>query len=151
MARKEKYNTYIKPYLKDIETWIRNGETEYGIYEKLGVSEAAWYVYKNKYKELKECIKKGEQNLTLHIESQLYKKCNGYEYEETKTLIEKDGKGKEKKKVEKIKKQVVPSDTAIIFALKNLNSDKWKDRQEFKGDINQKIQNITIDIEEDED
>jgi hypothetical protein len=151
MARKEKYNSHIKPHLKDITKWISEGETEYSIYEKLGINRDSWYKYKGIKPELIEAIKKGEQDLTKHIESMLYKRCNGFEYEETKTLIEKDKTGKERKKIEKISKKALPSDTAIIFALKNLNPDKWKDRQEFKGDINQRIQNITIDIEDDED
>lgn len=149
-GRKEKYTTHVKPYLKDITKWIRKGEPEYIIFEKLGVSETRWYEYKKNKRELREAIKRGEQHLTKHVESMLYKKCSGYEVEETKTLIEKDGKGKEKKKIEKITKHIIPSDTSIIFFLKNKDPENWKDRQEFKGDINQKIQNIVIDIEEEE-
>lgn len=150
-GRKEKYNEYVKPYLEDISKWIELGETENTICKKLGINHDSWSNYKNEKPELADAIKKGKQDLVLHIESMLFKRCSGFDYEETKTLIEKDGNGKEKKKVEKIKKKTLPSDTAIIFALKNLNPDKWKDRQEFKGDINQRIENITIDIEDDED
>ena len=149
MARKEKYNTHVKPYLKDIVKWIKEGETEYCIVEKLGIDDSTWYKYKNKYIELTEAIKKGEQNLILHIESALYKRCFGEEVEETKTYIEKFG-DKEKKKVEKIKRRIASSDTALIFALKNLSPEKWKDRQEFKQNINQKIENIVIDIDDEE-
>jgi hypothetical protein len=151
MARKEKYSTHVKPYLLDISKWVRQGEPEYCIYEKLGISEARWYVYKNKYKELKEAIKKGNQDLTKSIESMLYKRCHGYEVEETKTLIEKDETGREKKKVEKIKKYVSPSDIAILFTLKNKDSEKWKDRQDIKQDINAKFENLKIDIVDDDD
>jgi hypothetical protein len=150
MARKEKYSTHVKPYLKDIIEWIEKGEPEYCIAEKLGISQDSFDRYKSKA-EFADTLKKGQQNLTLHIESMLYKKCSGYEYEETKTLIEKGLDGKEKRKVEKIKKQIVPSDVAIIFALKNLNAEKWKDRQEGKFDINQKIQNLVIDIDDDDE
>ncbi|MFX0136113.1 MAG: hypothetical protein ACFFDN_20905, partial [Candidatus Hodarchaeota archaeon] len=125
-------------------------EPEYCIYEKLGISHDSWFKYKNKYSELKECIKKGEQQLTKHIESLLVRKCKGYEVEETKTYIQKNG-DKETKKIEKINKHIPSSDVAIIFALKNLAPSKWKDRQEFKQDITQKVQNLIIDIEDDED
>ena len=150
-GRKEKYTTHVKPYLNDIINWIRNGETEQCIYEKLGICRESWYGYKRNKHELIDCIKKGDQDLTRSIESMLYKRCHGYETEETKTLIEKDGTGREKKKVEKIKKYIAPSDTAIIFALKNKDSNNWKDRHDIKQDINQKLENIIIEIEEDEE
>ena len=150
MARREKYNTHIKPHLEDITNWIADGETEYSIHRKLGVNHDTWYRYKNKKSELSEAIKKGQQNLSLNLESLLYRKCKGYEVEETKTYIQKIG-DKETKKVEKLKKHIPSSDTALIFALKNTNPEKWKDKQEIQQDINAKLENIVIDIEEDED
>jgi membrane-associated HD superfamily phosphohydrolase len=149
-GRKEKYTTHIKPFLEDITKWIREGQTEYCIFEKLGVSEDAWYKYKIKYNELKEAVIKGEQQLTKHIESQLYKRCNGYEYTETKTYISEQDK-KKTKRIEKTTKFVNPSDTAIIFALKNRDPDNWKDRQEIKQNINQRLENIIIDIDKEEE
>lgn len=149
MARKEKYNTHIKPYIKDITKWIREGIPEYAIYKKLGVDDNTFVKYKNTKKELKEAIIKGQQQLKLHIKSMLFKRCSGYTYTETKTYISKNG-NKEIKRIEKTEKQVNPSDTAIIFALKNLDPENWKDRQEFKGDINQTLQNVIIDLEDDE-
>jgi hypothetical protein len=149
MARKEKYTTHIKPFLKDITKWISDGQPEYNIYEKLGVSRDLWYKMKKTKNELKDSIIKGEQDLTKNIESMLFKRCMGYETEETKTYIQKIGK-KETKKIEKIKKYVNPSDTALIFTLKNREPGKWKDKQEIQQDINAKLENIVIDIEEDE-
>jgi hypothetical protein len=155
MARREKYTTHVKPYLKDISNWIRDGEPEYVIIEKLGTNHDSFNKYKKKYNELSEAIKKGEQNLLKHIETKLFERCKGYECEESKTLIDEvedeNGNKKKKKKIEKIKKVYAPDTTALIFALKNLGADKWKDRQEIQQDINAKLENITIDIEEDED
>lgn len=136
MARKEKYTTHVKPHLEDISNWIRDGEPEYVIYKKLGISETRWYEYKKNKEELRETIKKGQQKLALHIESKLYQKCTGIEFEESKTLIDEvdDGKGniKKKKKIEKIKRWCPPDTVALIFACKNLNPEKWKDKQEIK-------------------
>lgn len=160
-GRKEKYTTHILPKLIEIEKWITEGEPEYLIADKLGVSKDTWFRYKKEKSEFYDSIKKGQQNLEKFVESQLIKKCKGFFVEEVKTFIEKvesdkndNEKGnpaKERKKIEKFKKFIPPSDVSIIFALKNLNPSRWKDRQEYKQDINQKIENLIIDIEDDEE
>ena len=149
-GRKEKYTTHIRPKLKQITKWISEGKTEYSICDSLGVDDNTFIRYKKTKKELREAILKGEQGLTKNIESMLYKRCMGYEVEETKTFIQ-ENNGKKTKKIEKTKKYISPSDTALIFTLKNRNPDEFKDKQEIHQDINAKLENITIDIEEDED
>lgn len=153
-GRKEKYTTHVKPNLEKIEEWISEGEPEYVIAKKLGVSKDSWFRYKKEMTEFSYSIKKGQQNLEKFVEGQLIKKCKGFYVEEIKTYIEKTGlieNEREKKKIEKYKRYIPPSDTSIIFALKNLNPEKWKDRQEYKQNINQRIENLVIDIEDDEE
>jgi len=62
------------------------------------------------------------------------KRALGYEYEETKVMVDADGK----KRVERIKKQVQPDVTAQIFWLKNRRPDRWRDKQELETTENTK-------------
>ena len=56
-GRKNNYETYVLPYLPQIEDWSRT-MTEAQIIEKLGIGKTAWYGYKKAHAELAERIKK---------------------------------------------------------------------------------------------
>lgn len=147
MARKSKYASYVKPYLKDITKWVKEGMYEYEIFERLGIGHTQWEDYKNKYEELPDAIKKGKQNLTRKLVLSLYKRANGFTNTETKRTVKKgDTKQKE---VTRTVKYIPPSETAIIFALCNLDPENWKRHD--KDDIRDKDVNINIKIEEDDD
>ena len=49
---------------------------------------------------------------------------------ETKKYIQKDSKGNDKTKIEETVKDIAPNPTLLIFSLKNLAPDKWKDVQD---------------------
>ena len=55
---KSKYETNIKPYLKEIRKKIKEGVTESEIAKALGISVASLNNYKLKYPELKEALSK---------------------------------------------------------------------------------------------
>jgi hypothetical protein len=131
MARKSKYESHVKPYLDRIPVWRRQGMTELQIAEKLDISHESFYLYKRKYTEFSDSLKTGKAELIEKLEETLYTRAMGKEYEETKTYIEKDEKGKEKKKIEKTKK-MLHSDACLIFALKNLDKSKWRDKQDIE-------------------
>jgi hypothetical protein len=135
-GRKNKYDSHVKPFLDRIPSWRKDGLTEKQVAFKLGISEDSLYTYKNLYSEFSECLKKGKENLIEELETSLYKRAMGYEYEEIKQYIEKDVMGQQKTKIEKTTKHLAPSDTAIIFALTNLKGEKWKHKKEVQQDIN---------------
>ncbi|MFX0547925.1 helix-turn-helix transcriptional regulator [Hathewaya histolytica] len=126
------YKDKIEPYLKEISKWRRSGYTTKQVAERLGISQRTIERYQIKFESLRSALKKGKEELIIELEETLYKKALGYEYWEEKEFIESDGKKKKVKK-ERIKK-VCQSDTALIFALKNLAPHKWKDRHEEKED-----------------
>lgn len=126
-GRKTKYDTNVKPCLDRIPKWRKQGMTEEQICQKLGVATSTFNVYKNKYSELVESLKKGKEELIEELQDSLYKRALGYEYEEVKEYIEKDDKGNNKVKREVYKKVMHPDVGAIAFALKNLDKDNWKD------------------------
>jgi hypothetical protein len=148
-GRKNKYESHVKPYLDKIPRWRRDGMTEKQICEKLDITEESLNQYKKRYTELTESLKTGKAELVESLKDSLYRRAMGYEYEETKTTVEKDDQGKDRKKIEKNKKMIF-SDTCLIFALKNIDPENFKDRKDVKADINAKIQNMTIDIVDDE-
>ena len=63
----------------------------------------------------------------MELEDALYKAGLGYEYEETiEEIYEEDGV--QKKHMRRIKKHAQPNVIALIFALKNLKKQKFKDK-----------------------
>lgn len=146
-----KYYRIIKPQFEKIKEAIQCGTPEYMICKQLKIGRTSWHNYKKEKEEFKELIQEAETSQIESVEGFLYRRCKGYFVEDTKTYIEKDINGKEKKKIEKHKREIPSSDSAIQFYLKNKKPEIWKERQEFKQDINQKISNLTIDIEEDEE
>lgn len=154
-GRKCKYAEYVEPYLKEIEAWIGTGKTEAEVCKRLGVSEQSFSIYKHKFPELSEVIKKARQLQNYEVKKSLYKVATGYEYEEQKTITEvideiideidpntgkKTGKkiktGKKvisgKTRIEKIKKHIRPDVGAIVFWLTNRDKLNWQNTQSIK-------------------
>lgn len=135
-GRKNKYFTHVKPRLKDIEHWCRDGLTEEEICKRLGVSVSSFSEYKNKYPELLEVLKRGKEEADYAVEDALFKRAIGYQYEEvTYQLAERinpDTGEKETYMTEakRVTKEVPPDVTAAIFWLKNRCPDKWRDKRD---------------------
>ena len=119
---KSKYESHVKPYFSKIRRWRRvHGLTEKEIAKRLGISVTTMEVYKTKYPAFLKLIKETREVLLDQLEESLFRKAFGDEYEEvTSELV--DGKMIETKRV---KKKIVASDTALIFALKNIAKD-WR-------------------------
>ena len=121
-GRKNKYDTHVKPHLAQIKEWASNA-TEKEIAKNLGIALSSFMDYKNKYPELQQAIKSGQQDLIMDLKSALVQSAKGCTLEEktiTKTL--EDGS------VMKITQKPVPINTgAAIFLLKNLDKDNWAD------------------------
>lgn len=134
-GRNNKYNSHVKPRLETIRAWRRRGLTDKEICENLGVGISNFSRYKNQHGELKEVLKYGKAEADAQVESALFKRAMGYEYEEVRTYIGNTGAGKGKAKVEKTMRQVEPNVAAQIFYLKNRCYDRWQDRrgQELSG------------------
>lgn len=142
VGRKTKYDTHVAPHLKRIPSWRKQGMTEEQVADKLDIAYSTLNLYKNKYSELSEALKKGKEELIEELEDSLYKKAMGYEYEETETWLE-EVDGVQKKRVKRVKKIAPPDTGALCFALKNLAPDKWRDRQ----DADQTGEQIIVNIE----
>ena len=132
MGRKSKYESHVKPHLKDISKWYGD-MTEKQIAKKLGVSVQSFEDYKKRYPELVESLKKGKETLSEDLKSVLKKKAKGYFYTETKIIIKKEN-GKDVKTVEKYEKYAHPDTGAIHLLLKN-NDPTWRNDDQTTVDL----------------
>lgn len=135
MGRKNKYDTHVRPYLKDISEWYEELD-EGQIAKRLGIATSSFENYKNQYPELREALKKGKQELITDLKASLKKKAKGFFYEETKTSIREEN-GKTIKTVEKYKKYAQPDTGAIHLLLKNLD-ESWKNDDQTTIDLKKK-------------
>ena len=134
-GRKGKFHEWITPEgLLKIEGWARDGLTDEQIAHNMGIATGTLYEWKNRFPELSEALKKGKEVVDIQVENALLKRALGYEYEETKVIVETDGR----KRVERIKKHVLPDVTAQIFWLKNRRPGVWRDKHEI--DYSDKVQ-----------
>lgn len=125
-GRKGKYHDWLtEEGLLKIEGWARDGLTDKQIAHNMGIAVSTLYEWKKLYPEFSEALKRGKEVIDRQVENALLKLALGYEYEETKIVVEPDGK----KRAEKTKKHVSPNATAIIFWLKNRKPDEWMDNR----------------------
>lgn len=135
---KSRYNKNFHPLLAEL--LARLGFTDKEAAEKLGICEKTYTNWKKKYKELLPSIKKGKDDIINKIEHALYQRALGYEYQEIDIEYEDvliDDEVKKIKKVKEKQKQMAADVTAIIFSLKNLVPNKWRDRRqvEMSGNV----------------
>lgn len=115
-----KYETHVKPHLKEIENWCLTMEDQQ-IAKLLKISVSSWCEYKNKYPELMEAVKRGRSVLVADLKSSLIDKAKGFQYSEKKTTIEDGVVTKE----EVYQKSALPDVAAINLLLKNYDRDNW--------------------------
>ena len=129
-GRKGKYHDWLtEEGLTKLEGWARDGLTDEQIAHNMGINVATIYEWKKRFPEIDNALKRGKEVVDIQVENALLKRALGYEYEETKVIVETDGR----KRVERIKKHVLPDVTAQIFWLKNRRPDKWRDKKEIES------------------
>ena len=146
MAKPNKYDTIIKPNLDKIHNDRINGASIQDIADMLGISERTLYEHMRTKKELRQIMDDANSNMAVKIETQanhsLMDKLRD-RFEIVEEILE-DGI------VTKQKRRLIPADTtAILFALKSLNPEKWdrlsvarlKDEKESE-DLNKQILQI---------
>ena len=135
-----KYNTDI--VIKICDLIQSDTYTIPEICEQVGISITTFHDWKSKKADFSDSIKKAKDlqliNLARIARNSMVKKLSGYDYTETKTVNRANGD------IEKttITKHISPSDTMIIFTLKNTDSENFKDKHE--TDIKGKM---TVDVD----
>ena len=123
---------YTKEMCAKAEELASEGLIDKEIAKQLGIHPATYYDYQNKHPEFSEAIKRGKSVVDDKVESVLLKRALGYSYKEKKVIVEMDKDGNQKPaKIETVDKEVIPSDTALIFWLQNRRPDRWRDMRKF--------------------
>ena len=125
MGRKNKYETHVRPRLKEIQSWYGTLK-ESQIAKKLGISVASFENYKLQYPELVECLQSGKETLIEDLKNSLKMKAKGFHYKETKKTIRVIN-GEKQTVVEEYEKYSPPDTGAIHLLLKNLDEDWTQD------------------------
>lgn len=113
-----------------LEGWARDGLTDEQIAQNIGISRQTLSEWKRDYADIGDAIKKGRAPVDIIVENALFKRATGYDWEETTTEIDTNGK----KHIKKITRHVPPDVGAIVFWLKNRRRDKWRDRPDLVQD-----------------
>ncbi|EEL73429.1 hypothetical protein bcere0027_53480 [Bacillus cereus AH676] len=146
MAKGKVHVWLTKEGLLKIEGWARDGLVDEQIAKNIGISRATLSNWKKKHPLITRALAKGKEVVDREVENALLKKALGYTYEEVITMrqeVEEDVF--QDVEVKRIKKQVPPDTTAIIFWLKNRKQDTWRDRKEFdhSGEMKQTVEQTT--------
>lgn len=131
--RKSKYETHVKPYFDDIFYWRSHGWDLSRIALELGVAESTFMKYKKDISEFSELLKKADKskprNIALKAENALKDKLVDREFEEVHTEQWVDNNGNvTKKHIKKVKKTIPADTTAVIFALKSNDRERYGER-----------------------
>lgn len=101
------------------------GGTDLDIADSLGVTERTIRIWKNTYEEFSSALKVAKEIADKNVERSLYRKAIGYEFESEKVFCSEGTVVRAP-----IREFIPPSDTAMIFWLKNRKSKEWRDKTE---------------------
>lgn len=127
MGRPNKYESHIKPYLKQIAEWKKNGATDEQVCEQLGISRSVFYAAKAKYKEFSDVLKNSRENFVADLRGELARLAFKHSLETVKVYSKTDEDGQTVTYKEKTSKEVDGDIAAIHLLLKNLDKDNWAD------------------------
>lgn len=108
------YPNKVKPYLSDIERYVRCGVTEGQICDYYGVGRTQWAQYKKDNPELTETLLRAKQAFQVDLVNQAYKTAMGYYYEEVYTTVIKDKDGNQTGEKINTRKRYSPPDVGMI-------------------------------------
>lgn len=107
-----------------------SGATDFEAAEALGISDRTLRLWKARDPAFAKALSVSKDIADGKIEASLYHKARGYTYRSEK-IFQYEGQVIRAETVE----HVPPSDTAIIFWLKNRQRDKWRDKVDVEGQI----------------
>jgi hypothetical protein len=112
------------------------------IAEGLDIPRTTFYELLKTEPEFKEAYEKGVSNRKYMLEQALFKRAEGFQAEETQTVVTDDPEKGRIVKNTVTRKNYVPDAVSLIFALKNMYPEKYKDKIETTTNINVNIKHI---------
>ena len=143
MARPDKYKKNVEPHLNEIPE-LATYMTEQQIAETLKVSYSAFREYKKKHPELLQALKDGRAELVKDLRSILIKRAKGFQYEESKEIIEDGVVIRE----EKYHKASLPDVASLNLLLKNYDSENWANDPQMIAIRREEIELQTLKLED---
>jgi hypothetical protein len=149
--KKTKNNCIATEWLEEdnlmlLECWARDGYTFQDIANRIGISISTLRMWRSKYPEIDNALKKGREIIDYKVENALLKSALGYKTKEVKvTTTMRYGKVVETAK-EVTDKEQAPNISAIQCWLYNRLPNKWKKNRDNLielGDEDTKIQ-VTV-------
>lgn len=122
-GRPPKYNKNLHPALA--RAHALRGVTDEEMAAELGIAPSTYYKWKKDHPEFSETIRAGKAEPNERVEAALFKKAMGL-ITITETIDDPRFGLTTKQRT------VPPSDTAMIFFLKNRVPERWRDKQEIE-------------------
>ena len=126
---------YKPEYAEQAERLSQVGLTDQEMADYFKVCKQTFYTWQREYPEFLDSLKFNKEACDKRVERSLYHKAMGTTVTETKTEIADDGTTKTVTTV----KEIPPSDTSMIFWLKNRQPKKWRDRVEQSVEVQQSV------------
>lgn len=156
MAKRRQRITNYKEWLSDeklnqIKSWKGEGISNEELANRIGINRTTLYSWIQRCPEIKDAIKQGQERTVQYIENALMKKINGYTLRDTKRYKTTDKDGNVVERIEVTEKEIGPDTTAIIYALKVKDPDRWNEkiRMEHSGRVDSTV-NHYANLSEDE-
>lgn len=143
---KGKYVQWLQPdNLLRLQAWARDGATDAEIAERIGIGRDTLYLWKKKYPDISDTLKRGKEVIDIEVENALLKRALGYEYDEVtqEMTYAPNGEPLGLAVTKAVTKRERPDVTAQIFWLKNRRPDLWRDVKNV--DMQAKIENNPFD------
>ena len=106
------------------------------IADRMGIVRSTFYKWKKEKKEFSDAIKMGKEPADAQVKASLFKRANGYTYEEKQVEVRMDKEGNQlPARIVTTEKTMAPDVTAQIFWLKNRKPADWMDKHEVTGNF----------------
>lgn len=132
-GRHGKYEEWLdKDSLLKVQGWARDGLSDEQIAHNIGINKGTLCVWKNRFPEFADAIKKGKEVVDREVENAMLKRALGYEYDEVtqEPVTDKDTGITEMRVTKVVTKQIAPDVTAQIFWLKNRKPEEFRDKRD---------------------
>ena len=114
--------------------WARDGLTDEQIAKNMGISKYTLINWKKKSTPIFNALKKSKEMANREVEEMLFKRAMGFYVEEEVTETRMNGDQEELTLKRKTKKFIPPSETAMIYWLKNRMNEIYRDNPRSKKD-----------------
>lgn len=119
---KSKYETEVLPRLEEIKSWVRDGATDDEVAKRLGVARSTFFLYKGKYSDFSDALKKTKEIVDAEVVGALYRRAMGYDVTEYEELY--DGQGNLLSRKKKIR-HIPPDPASMSFWLQHRQRMNW--------------------------